>query len=131
MCPLSSVQTQLVGCEQSRCPRKAGIQICWAELFVRSSRSEWPEGRLGLRASPAAARRRLGQGQLTFLGPDDEGLRGPVHQAAVPVDQVGHVLGDGQRRGRDRQGLHRGEEPERAVIVPAAPQRASCAVTSD
>ena len=52
MCPLSSVQTQLVGCELSRCPRKAGIQICWAELFVRSSRSEWPEGRARAAGEP-------------------------------------------------------------------------------
>jgi hypothetical protein len=29
---------------------------------------------------------------LTFLGSDDEGLRGSVHQSAVSIYQVSHVL---------------------------------------
>ena len=40
MFPLSSVQTQLLGCELGHFPRKARIQIHWAELFIHSSLSQ-------------------------------------------------------------------------------------------
>lgn len=63
------------------------------------------------------ARRERADGQtLTSLGSDDEGLGGSVHQPAVPIDQVGHVLGNGQGRRCHCQRL-RGTDRERAAIV--------------
>lgn len=46
----------------------------------------------GVSLSTSAAERKQ---SLTFLGSDDEGLRGSVHQPAVSIDQVSHVLCNG------------------------------------
>lgn len=54
--------------------------------------------------------------KLTFLGSDDEGLGGSVHQPAVPIDQVGHVLSDGQGRCCHCQRL-KGEQTEKEPLL--------------
>lgn len=43
-----------------------------------------------------ASTRQLGKGRIfTFVHSDDEGARRAMDQAAVAIDQVGHVLGGG------------------------------------
>lgn len=54
--------------------------------------------------------------QLTFLGSDDERLRGPTHQPAVPIYQVSHILGNGQGRRRHCQRLERAKTKKEPLL---------------
>lgn len=67
---------------------------------------------------------------LTFLGSDDEGLGGSVHQPAVAIDQVGHVLGNGQGRGCHCQRL-KGEQTEKEPLLFSPQPEGQLRVTSD
>lgn len=68
---------------------------------------------------------------LTFLGSDDKRLRGSIHQPAISIYQVSHILCDGEGWRCHCQRLKRGRDQERGVIVLSNNQRDSCAMTSD
>lgn len=68
--------------------------------------------------------------KLTFLGSNDERLGGSVHQPAVPIDQIGHVLGDGQGRCCHRQRL-KGEQTEKEPLLFSPQPAGQLRVTSD
>lgn len=57
----------------------------------------------------------------TFLRSDDEGLADGVEQATVSIDEVGHVLGGGERRRADCERLREANTLTMSLYQPQQP----------